>query len=123
MRLLPNNVSRFVRRLGLGLLLAGAVMAQQNADSRVRLTLEDALQRAQSNSVTYQASATDAALAREDKKQAVAGLLPTVNYNNSAIYTEGTGVDSSVKFIANNAVHEYISQGSVHEGLDIAGFE
>jgi len=122
MRLLANCVSRFFGCVGLGLLLAYAVIAQQNAEPRLRLTLEDALQRAQSNSVTYQASATDAALAREDKKQAVAALLPGVNYNNSAIYTEGTGVDSSVKFIANNAIHEYISQGSVHEGLDVAGF-
>jgi len=104
------------------LLLAYAVVAQQNAEPRLRLTLEDALQRTQSNSVTYQASVTDAALAHEDRKQAVAALLPGVNYNNSAIYTEGTGVDSSVKFIANNAIHEYISQGGVHEGLDVAGF-
>jgi outer membrane protein TolC len=122
MRLASNNVSRFFGCLGLGLLLPCAVIAQQNGEPRLRLTLEDALQRAQSNSVTYQASATNAALAREDKKQAVAALLPGVNYNNSAIYTEGTGVDSSVKFIANNAIHEYISQGNVHEGLDVAGF-
>src|SRR2546421_12859984 len=99
MRLLSNAVSRFSGCLVLGLLLACAVMAQQNAEPRLRLTLEDALQRARSNSVSYQAAVTDAALAHEDKKQAAAGLLPSANYNNSAIYTEGTGVDTSVKFM------------------------
>ena len=61
-------------------------------------------------------------IAREDKKQAVAALLPSVSYNNSGIYSAGTGVDDSVKFIANNAVHEYLSQGDIHETLDVAGF-
>jgi outer membrane protein TolC len=64
----------------------------------------------------------DAGLAHQDKKQALAALLPSVNYNNSAIYTEGTGHDNAVKFIANNAVHEYLSQGNVHETIDLAGF-
>jgi outer membrane protein TolC len=109
-----------------GLLLAASLAAQQAPTSSlgnpVRLTLEDALQRARRNSVTYQAAVTDARIANEDKKQAVAGLLPSVNFDNSAIYTEGNGVGNNVKFIANNAVHEYFSQGNVHEVLDVAGF-
>jgi outer membrane protein TolC len=110
-------------------LLAVTAVAQQNpADSTsgtpgapLRVTLADALDRARQNSVVYQAALTDARIAHEDKKQSVAALLPSVNYNNSAIYTDGTGVDNQVKFIANNAVHEYISQGNVHEALDLAG--
>jgi outer membrane protein TolC len=103
--------------------LAGAAGGQQKpADSSpLRVTLADALNRARANSVVYQAAVSDARSAREDKKQAVAALLPSVNYNNSAIYTEGNGIDNQVKFIANNAVHEYISQGNVHEALDLAG--
>jgi outer membrane protein TolC len=88
----------------------------------VRLTLQDALDRARRNSVSYQAVVTESRIAHEDTKQAIDALLPSINYNNSAIYTEGTGLDNSVKFIANNAVHEYISQGNVHEALDLAGF-
>ena len=88
----------------------------------LHLTLQEALELARRNSVSYQASVTEAGIAREDKKQAVAALLPSVNYNNSGIYSAGTGVDDSVKFIANNAVHEYLSQGDVHETLDVAGF-
>src|SRR5262249_43421712 len=96
--------------------------APPTASSSIRLTLADALQRARRNSVVYQAAVTDAGIAHEDKKQAIAGLLPSVNYNNSAIYTDSNGVNGNVKFIANNAVHEYISQGNVHEALDVAGF-
>jgi outer membrane protein TolC len=88
----------------------------------VRLTLQEAVTLARRNNVTYQSAATDAGIAREDKKQAIAALLPSASYNTSEIYTQGTGVDHSVIFIANNAVHEYIAQANVHEGLDLAGF-
>ncbi|MBV9888058.1 MAG: TolC family protein [Acidobacteria bacterium] len=87
----------------------------------LRITLADALNRARSNSVVYQAALTDARIAHEDKKQAITTLLPSVAYNNSAIYTQSNGVDNQVRFIANNAVHEYISQGNVHEALDVSG--
>jgi outer membrane protein TolC len=108
--------------LGSAVLAVAAGGQQKPADSSpLRLTLADALNRARANSVVYQAAVSDARSAREDKKQAVAALLPSVNYNNSAIYTEGNGIDNQVKFIANNAVHEYISQGNVHEALDLAG--
>ena len=118
----------FCAGLAVALFAVGAVAQQKPADSTsvapaapLRLTLADALDRARQNSVIYQAALTDARIAHEDKKQSVAALLPSVNYNNSAIYTQGTGVDDQVKFIANNAVHEYISQGNVHEALDLAG--
>ena len=87
----------------------------------LRLTMQDALARARRNSVTYQAALTDAGVAHEDKNQARAALLPSVTYNTSGIYTEGTGVDGGIKFIANNAIHEYASQGNVHEAIDVAG--
>jgi outer membrane protein TolC len=106
------------------LLAALPACAQQNSPqiaAPVRLTLQDALDHARRNSVTYQAALTDSGLAHEDKKQALDTLLPGVAYNNSAIYSQGTGQDNSVRFIANNAVHEYISQGNVHETFDLAG--
>jgi outer membrane protein TolC len=98
-----------------------------SANSTVRLTLEDALNRARKNSVQFQAAQTDAALAHQDHYQAGAALLPSVTYNNQALYTQGaspalanqTGLP--VRFIANNAVHEYISQANVHESIDVAG--
>jgi outer membrane protein TolC len=109
----------------LGLLLFAIPAFGQQPSSQsappARITLQDALDRARRINVAYQAAVTDAGVAHEDKKQALTALLPSVSYNNSAIYTEGTGQDNSVKFIANNAVHEYLSQGNVHESLDLAG--
>jgi len=92
----------------------------------IRLTLQDALDRARKNSTQYQAALTSAGLAREDRTQARDALLPSVAYNNSAIYTQGTGATQAkntgfpVVFIANNAVHEYISQANIHEAIDVA---
>src|SRR6266849_10865285 len=97
--------------------------AQQGAPAAspmLRLTLEDALARARKNSTQFQAAQTDAAIARQDRYQAGTALLPSVNYNTQALYTQSNGPGSGVRFIANNAVHEYISQGNVHEVLDLA---
>lgn len=95
------------------------------------ITLQDALQRARQNDPQYRSAAiTDVGVARGDRVQARAGLLPNLNYNNSFIYTQGTGplpercievpgVCSPSRFIANNGVHEYISQADVHEALSL----
>jgi outer membrane protein TolC len=87
----------------------------------LRLTLQDALARARKNSTQFQAAQTNAALGREDKVQARDALLPSVAYNNQAIYTQLNG-QGNPRFIANNGAHEYISQGNVHEVLDVAGY-
>lgn len=89
-------------------------MAQTS--STIVLTLADALARARANSPQFQAALTDLGLAREDRVQARAALLPNVNYDNSFIYTQGNGTPSA-RFIANNGVHEYISQGAVHQAM------
>jgi outer membrane protein TolC len=95
----------------------------------VRLTLQDALDRARKNSTQFQASVTNAGLAREDRHQALSALLPTVTYVNSAIYTQSAGPIGTaatgvpVIFIANNAVHEYISQADIHEAIDVAAVQ
>jgi outer membrane protein TolC len=86
----------------------------------LRLTLQDALARARKNSTQFQSALTDTALAREDKTQARDALLPGVNYNTQALYTDSNGPGNGVRYIANNAVHEYISQGNVHQTLDLA---
>ena len=86
----------------------------------VRLTLQDALARAKKNATQLQAAETDAAIARQDRYQAGTALLPSVNYNTQALYTQSNGPGNGLRFIANNAVHEYVSQGNVHEVLDLA---
>jgi outer membrane protein TolC len=92
----------------------------------LRVTLQDALDRARRNSTQFQAALTTAALARQDRTQARNALLPTVTYNNSAIYTQGVPlgaekvIGAPVIFIANNGVHEYLSQADVHQVFDAA---
>jgi outer membrane protein TolC len=83
----------------------------------LRLTLDDALARARKNSTQFQAAQTDAAIARQDRYQAATALLPSVTYNNQALYTQLNR--NGVAFIANNAAHEYISQANVHEAIDL----
>jgi outer membrane protein TolC len=90
------------------------------ADGTIRLTLDEALARARQNSPQFQAALAEAQIAHEDSKQAKDALLPSVNYNNQLLYTQGNGA-GGVRYIANNSVHEYISQGNVHETLDVAG--
>ena len=85
------------------------------------LTLQDALNRARANSVQFQAAVTDQGIAHEDKVQARAGLLPSVNFNNQFIYTEPNGSPSGV-FIANNTVHEYLSQGDIHQVIGLTSY-
>jgi len=97
----------------------GAQQAAPATSPTLRLTLQDALARARKNSTQFQAAQTDAAIARQDRFQAGTALLPSVNYNTQTLYTQGNGPGSGVRFIANNAVHEYISQGNVHEVLDL----
>jgi outer membrane protein TolC len=98
--------------------------AQSTAETPLplELTLQDAIARARKNSVEFQAAATDAAIATEDHKQARDALLPAVSYNNEVLYTQGNNA-GGVRYITNNAVHEYISQGNVHEAIDLAGVE
>jgi outer membrane protein TolC len=108
----------------------GAVSAEGAAP--LTLTLQDALQRARQNDPQYRSALTDLGLARQDRVQARAGLLPNLSYNTSFIYTQGTGPLPSncaqtaqgcptPRFIANNGVHEYISQGDVHEAFSLTG--
>ena len=104
--------------------------APQPQGAPITITLQDALQRARQNDPQYRSAMTDLGLAHEDRVQARAGLLPNVNYNTSFIYTQGTGPlpagcanpqagCPTFRFIANNGVHEYISQANVHQSLSL----
>jgi outer membrane protein TolC len=93
-----------------------AEQATTTADSQAPLvvTLQDSLQRARKLDPTYRSALTDAGIAREDHLQARAALLPSVSENTEYLYTEGNGT-STPRYIANNDVHEYVSQGNAHE--------
>src|SRR5271165_3733440 len=124
--------TRILKFVSAGLLLAASGLEAQVApaspsaqtpgaqnSASVALTLADAIARAKANSPQFQAALTELGLAREDRVQARAALLPSVNYGTSFIYTQPNGAPSGV-YIANNGAHEYISQGIAHESLGFA---
>jgi outer membrane protein TolC len=88
-------------------------------DQPPTINLQDALQRAKTNTPQFRAALTEAGLAREDRVQARAALLPGVSYVTGAIYTEPNGTPSG-RFIAANGIREYISQGNAHESIGFA---
>ena len=109
---------------GVVLKLLSSACAQQanqpgtNTPGPLTVTLQDGVARARSNEPQYRAALTQYGMARATTVQTRAGLLPNVSYTNSFIYTQGNGVGGP-RFIANNAVHEYLSEGDVHQALSL----
>ncbi len=95
-----------------------------------RLTLDQALARAQANEPTFAAARAERDALKLERANARAALLPTATYHNGAIYTQPNGVPASrigqvsaapsPVFIANNAVREYASQGVFDERIGLA---
>jgi outer membrane protein TolC len=94
------------------------------------ITLEEAIHRAQANEPSFATAVADSRVAALDRSIARSALLPGVTYHNQYLYTEpngqlnqtgqGTASQPSPRFIANNTVHEYMSQGIVDETIGVA---
>jgi outer membrane protein TolC len=84
------------------------------------VTLQDAIARARKNNPEYRAALTAYGSAKEDRVQGRAALLPSVNYDAGFLYTQGNGT-SSGRYVAANGVHEYLSQGTVHQEISLQG--
>jgi len=80
------------------------------------IDLNDAIQRARKYSPQLLTAETTGQLAREDRVQAKAALLPGVNYLNQFIYTQPNGTPSGV-FVSNDGPHVYNSWAVVHGDL------
>jgi outer membrane protein TolC len=99
------------------------------ASTPVAISLTDAIQRAQANEPVFAAITAENKAATLDRSIARAALLPTVDYHNQFLYTQSNrlhglagqpaGTQSTPIFIANNAIHEYMSQGVVNETLGL----
>jgi len=98
---------------------ATTTAAPGQTTNAVEISLSSALALARKNSTVYNAAVTEAASAGIDRALARDALLPQVNFNNEYLYTQSNN-HGGVRYIANNAVHEYTSQGNVHEAFDIA---
>ena len=80
------------------------------------ISLSDALARAKQYGTQIQSANIAVEIAKEDRLQARAAALPSINGNNQFIYTEGNGTLSGV-FVANDGVHVYNEQLNAHEEL------
>jgi outer membrane protein TolC len=116
----------------------GAAAVVQNSPPSI--TLADAITRARTNEPNFAAAVASSKNAVLDRSIARAGLLPSVTYNNQFLYTQpnhcpntnkicaansqstdSASVSAPVRFIANNSVHEYVSQGSITETFGAQG--
>jgi outer membrane protein TolC len=93
---------------------------QSTNSAPLTITLQDALARARKNSPEYRAAQTAYASAKEDRVQGRAALLPGVDYNAGFLYNQGNGT-STGRYIGANGVHEYLSQGNVHQDISLQG--
>jgi outer membrane protein TolC len=142
----PRLRRRSVSLVFLSILASTATaIAQQPAAPAVppspsAITLDEAISRARVNQPAFASAVAASKNAALDQSIARAGLLPGVTYNNQYIFTEanhcpatnkfcaaGLGSDTGsvaapVRFIANNSVHEYVSQGSVTETIGALQF-
>ena len=95
-------------------------IATSSQSAPLTITMQDALTRAQANEPQYHAALTEYGVAKEQRMQSRAALLPNLNYDAGFIYTEGNGTHSNTgRYIANNGLHEYISQGNAHQALSL----
>lgn len=91
-----------------------AVVGAQNTP--LKLTLQDALERARQYSSPVYTAELSAQIAREDAVQAKAALLPTVSSLNQFIYTQPNGAGGIV-FVSNDGTRVYNHQAVVHSEI------
>src|SRR6266702_3733562 len=120
--------------------LASAAFAQQQPaapaapPSPTSITLNEAIDRARVNEPTFAAAVAASKNAVLDRSIARAALLPSVGYHNQYLYTQplhvptesattSPAISSTPRFIANNSVHEYMSQGQVNETIGAQQFD
>jgi outer membrane protein TolC len=106
----------------------GAVGQQMSGPPPGAVTLDQAIALARANEPSFAAAAANARVAAIDHSIATAALLPSVSYHNQVLYTQANGAHNgggplgnqpAPRFIANNAVREYASQGSINETLGL----
>lgn len=109
------------RILSLAAVLAcAAVMAQQPSDAPLQLTYQDALNRARTINPQLLSANLAAQIAREDRVQAKAVLLPNAQGFSQFIYTQPNGTPSGI-FVSNDGPHVYNDQLQVHGDIYAPG--
>ncbi len=92
------------------------------------ITLDEAIARARANEPAFAAALAASQVSTIDRSIARAALLPSATYHNQFLYTQPNGAttqrgstetQAAPRFIANNAVHEYTSQGVINETIGL----
>ncbi|MGA2196955.1 MAG: TolC family protein, partial [Bryobacteraceae bacterium] len=104
--------------LGIGLALCLPAVAQTPSagSAPLRITLQDAMERARRYSQQTLTANLAALMAHEDTVQAKAALLPSVNGISQFIYTQPNGTPSGA-FVSNDGPHVYNNQANVHADI------
>jgi outer membrane protein TolC len=98
------------------------------ATASIAISLDEAISRARANEPSFAAALAASRVSALDRSIARSALLPNAIYHNQYLYTQPngatnqagpTGSQSAPRFIANNAVHEYASQGIVTETIGL----
>ena len=95
---------------------AGQAQAAAAVPAGAPLTLQAALELARANSQQFRSAQLASDLASEDRKQARAALLPSLNGFGQFIYTEPNGTPSGV-FVPNDGPRVYTTWLNVHGEL------
>lgn len=136
MRRMDPNLFSFAAQIfaltGAAALLAAASFAQDAQPSNAAvISLSEAIHRAQQNEPAFASALASQKTAGIDRYLAKAALLPSVIYHNQMLYTQPNGqtnptlqagAQMSPVFIANNAVHEYVSQAAITETVGVKQF-
>lgn len=114
------SMPRILPILGVALALRCGAFAQVPTPA-LTLTLPEAMERAKANSQQLLSADIAARLAREDKVQAKAALLPSVNWQNGFSYTQSNGPENSLTFVTNDGPRLYTNLANVHADVYAPG--
>ncbi|MHB1023841.1 MAG: TolC family protein [Acidobacteriaceae bacterium] len=112
-----------------------ANLAVSSSAAAVVIDLPEAVRRAQMSDPTYAGAAAASRVAAQGRTIARSAFLPNVHYYNQYLYTQSqhlpaaelerlraNGQTPTPAFIANNGVHEYVSQAQVNETVGLGIF-
>jgi outer membrane protein TolC len=85
------------------------------------INFQDAIQRARKYGIEIQTANISVLLAREDRVQAKAAMLPQTQSFNQFIYTQPNGTPSGV-FVANDGPHIYNIQAQSHQDFSLTKY-
>src|SRR2546426_4871436 len=115
---MPRVILTFLVAFAAAALPIGAAAGQLPQTSGPPLTLQDALAQARLNSQQFRSAQLAADLATEDRKQARAALLPSLNGFSQFIYTEPNGTTSGI-WVPNDGPKGYADWLNVHRDVSL----